>query len=310
MDADVRSAVQLLHARGGRKRNHLLHDRDLPRRRREKHQRRFEPRWIRSRRCRNTATVSSATADPRPDNNTSTFPRPQVDHRRRPRRRRQRRHDAGRLHGSPAACKRHLTATVDYQTIGITANAGTDFLGDARDFDFRAGETVKPSPSRSSATSCSRATRPFPSNFPIRSTPRSIAASLRHDRRRRPGRSADSVREYRQPHRHRGKQRIEPGDIHAAAQCLIGHADPRSFPDQDVTATADSDYLPINTSIASQPGETVKTFSIAIIGDTVYEPDETFNVVITGADNATFSTPPRSARSSTTTRKSRRATAP
>ena len=68
------------------------------------------------------------------------------------------------------------------------------------------------------------------------------------------------------------------------------------FQTQDVTATANSDYLPINTSIAFQPGETLKTFTIAIIGDTVYEPDETFNVVITGADNATFSTTPASCK--------------
>jgi hypothetical protein len=36
----------------------------------------------------------------------------------------------------------------------------------------------------------------------------------------------------------------------------------------------------------------VKTFTVAIIGDVVYELDETFNIVITGADNATFSTSP------------------
>jgi hypothetical protein len=64
------------------------------------------------------------------------------------------------------------------------------------------------------------------------------------------------------------------------------------FQSQDVTATANSDYLPVNAEIAFQPGETVKSFTVAIIGDVVFEPDETFNVVITGADNATFSATP------------------
>ena len=64
------------------------------------------------------------------------------------------------------------------------------------------------------------------------------------------------------------------------------------FQSQDVTATSGSDYLPVNAELTFQPGETVKSFTVAIIGDAVFEENETFKVVITGADNATFSASP------------------
>ena len=73
------------------------------------------------------------------------------------------------------------------------------------------------------------------------------------------------------------------------------------FKTQDGTATSVSDYLPVSGEITFQPGETVKSFTVAILGDVLFEPDETFNIVITGADNATFSATPATCTTSTTT---------
>jgi len=55
---------------------------------------------------------------------------------------------------------------------------------------------------------------------------------------------------------------------------------------QDGTATAGSDYIASSGEVVFQPGELSKTFTVPIIGDFLFEPDETFNVIITGTDNA------------------------
>ncbi len=61
---------------------------------------------------------------------------------------------------------------------------------------------------------------------------------------------------------------------------------------QDGTATAGSDYIASSGEVVFQPGETSKPVTVPIIGDTQFEPDETFNIVITGTDNATFPVAP------------------
>ena len=56
---------------------------------------------------------------------------------------------------------------------------------------------------------------------------------------------------------------------------------------QDGTATAGSDYITSAGEAVFQPGEVSKTFTVSIIGDFFFEPDETFSILITGTDNAT-----------------------
>jgi hypothetical protein len=52
----------------------------------------------------------------------------------------------------------------------------------------------------------------------------------------------------------------------------------------DGTATtADHDYLASSGTLTFAPGETAKTLTIAVIGDTMIEPDETFFVDLGGA---------------------------
>lgn len=92
----------------------------------------------------NNVSVSSTTADPRPDNNTSSFPvssKFSID-------------DVRVTEGNSGTtsavftvrlqpANATLTATVDYRVVGGTATAGADFLPSADTLTFRAGETQK-----------------------------------------------------------------------------------------------------------------------------------------------------------------------
>jgi GH18 family chitinase len=59
----------------------------------------------------------------------------------------------------------------------------------------------------------------------------------------------------------------------------------------DGTATAGSDYTAMSDALTFAAGETSKTLSVTIAGDTIAEPDETFVVTLSGAAGATISVP-------------------
>ncbi|MFO0951986.1 MAG: Calx-beta domain-containing protein [Isosphaeraceae bacterium] len=48
---------------------------------------------------------------------------------------------------------------------------------------------------------------------------------------------------------------------------------------------ADHDYLPISGKITFAPGETQKTVTVQVVGDTILEPDETFSLVLSNPVN-------------------------
>src|SRR5262249_51455602 len=57
------------------------------------------------------------------------------------------------------------------------------------------------------------------------------------------------------------------------------------------TAAAGTDYVALALStLTFNPGETQKTITVKVNGDTVVEPDETFFVNLSGATNATIAT--------------------
>jgi hypothetical protein len=61
-----------------------------------------------------------------------------------------------------------------------------------------------------------------------------------------------------------------------------------SFATADATATAGSDYQPTSGTLTFNPGETTKTVAVPIVGDTTFEPDETFFVNLSNPVNATL----------------------
>jgi chitinase len=57
------------------------------------------------------------------------------------------------------------------------------------------------------------------------------------------------------------------------------------------TATAGSDYTAANGTVTFNPGETSKPVSVDVLGDTTYEPDETFTVTLSNPSGLTIGTP-------------------
>ena len=55
----------------------------------------------------------------------------------------------------------------------------------------------------------------------------------------------------------------------------------------DGTATAGSDYTATSGTLVFAPGETSKTIAVPILGDTAFEPDETFTLTLSNPVNAT-----------------------
>ncbi len=56
----------------------------------------------------------------------------------------------------------------------------------------------------------------------------------------------------------------------------------------DSTATAGSDYVAASSTLTFKPGETAKTVSVTVNGDTMVEPNETVTVSLSGPVNATI----------------------
>src|SRR5256886_16806290 len=57
----------------------------------------------------------------------------------------------------------------------------------------------------------------------------------------------------------------------------------------DGTATtADNDYVAANGTLTFNPGDTSKSITVTVNGDTKFEPNETFTVTLSGATNATI----------------------
>jgi hypothetical protein len=56
----------------------------------------------------------------------------------------------------------------------------------------------------------------------------------------------------------------------------------------DGTAKAPADYTATSGTLTFQPGETAKNVSVAVVGDTLVEGDETFGLILSGPVNATL----------------------
>lgn len=54
------------------------------------------------------------------------------------------------------------------------------------------------------------------------------------------------------------------------------------------TATAGSDFQPVSGRVTIAPGDTSATVTVNVVGDTAFEPDETFSLVVSAPVNATL----------------------
>jgi hypothetical protein len=63
-----------------------------------------------------------------------------------------------------------------------------------------------------------------------------------------------------------------------------------SYATANGTATAPADFTSATGTVTFAPGETSKTISVTVVGDTAYEPDETFTIALSNPVNATIGT--------------------
>lgn len=241
----------------------------------------------------NTASVSSSTADPRPDNNTSSFPvltKISIN-------------DVsvteGNIGTTPAVftvtlqpANATLTTTVDYQTTNGTATAGSDFVATSGTLTFLAGETQKTITVPVIGDSIVEGNESF--NVQLSNAVNAtfqdtvgVGTIIDDDLGGPPAPPSVRIGNVAFTEGNSGTSNATFTATLSAASTSVSRV---RWQTQDGTATAGSDYIASSGELVFQPGDLTKTFTVAIIGDTNFEPDETFNIVITGTDNT--STPP------------------
>ncbi|HXA15542.1 MAG TPA: Calx-beta domain-containing protein [Thermoanaerobaculia bacterium] len=237
----------------------------------------------------NSVAVSSSTFDPRQDNNTSFFPataKLTID-------------DVSVVEGNsgttPAVFNVHLqpanataTATVDFVASGVSAAAGIDFTPTAGTLTFHAGETLKTITVPVIGDTLNEGNEIFVvqlSNPVNASMDRDLAiGTIIDDDQGGPPVPVVTIPSISVTEGDSGTK-----DATFTAQLSFASAAVSRvrWQTQDGTATAGSDYTASSGEVVFQPGETSKTFTVPIIGDRLFEPDETFTIIITGTDNAT-----------------------
>jgi uncharacterized repeat protein (TIGR01451 family) len=241
----------------------------------------------------NTASVSASTADPRPDNNTSSFPvfaKVNIS-------------DVSVTEGNsgttPAVftvtlqpANATLTATVDFQTTNGTAISGSDFVATAGTLTFLGGETTKTITVPVIGDTTAEGNEFFfvqLSNVVNASFQDAVAVGniIDDDLGGPPAPPSVRIGNLTFPEGNSGTFNVTFTATLSAASTSISRV---RWQTQDGSATAGSDYNAASGELVFQPGDLTKTFTVAVNGDTNFEPDETFNIVITGTDNT--STPP------------------
>jgi uncharacterized repeat protein (TIGR01451 family) len=239
----------------------------------------------------NTVTVSSTTPDPQPDNNTSTYPvaaKLSVD-------------DVSVVEGNtgttPAVftvrlqpANPSLTASVDYAVLGLTAPSGSDFAPAAGTLTFRPGETQKTitvtvfgdTVGEGDETFTVQLSSPVNANIERGQGIGTIIDDDFGGPTNLPVATIDSVRVPE------GNSGFTIATFTAHLSALPTTLTSVRWITQDGTAKAGSDYVASAGEVFFQPGQLERTFPVLVFGDTNFEPDEFFNIIITGADNAVF----------------------
>jgi uncharacterized repeat protein (TIGR01451 family) len=245
----------------------------------------------------NSVSVSSSTTDPRPDNNNSSFPvsgKISID-------------DVTVTEGNsgttPAVftvrlqpANATLTATVDYQVVGVTATPATDFVASTGTVTFLAGETQKTITVAVVGDTLVEGTEFFKIQLTnivnaafddATGIGSGIGTILDTDLG---GPSVPSVQI--------GNVSVPEGSgtsnvtFTATLSATSTTVSRIRWQTQDGTATAGTDYTASSGELVFQPGDLTKTFSVPIIGDSIFEPDEVFTIVIVGTENnSTFPGP-------------------
>jgi len=176
-----------------------------------------------------------------------------------------------------------FTVTVNYATADGSATAGSDYQSTSGTLTFNAGETTKP------ITVLVNGDTTFESNetFVVNLTTPTNATILDNQGQgtitnddAAPPVPAISINDVSVAEGNSGTKTV---DFTVSLSITSTQTITVDYATANGTATAPSDYLSTNNTLTFAPGETTKTISVTINGDTLVEPDETFFVNLTNA---------------------------
>ena len=177
-----------------------------------------------------------------------------------------------------------LPVTVDYATSDATADS-SDYSGTSGTLTFAPGETTK---TVTVATIDDAIAEPAEQFVLTLSAPSGATIAV-------PTGTATIIDNDGQPHVTIGDASAPEGNSGTVPLTFtidLSHASETpidvTWTTADGTAVAGSDYVANGGSITFAPGETSKSVTVVVSGDTVVEGDETFFVRLTGATNATI----------------------
>ncbi len=181
-----------------------------------------------------------------------------------------------------------VTATVNFATSDGTATAGSDYTAATGTLTFAPGQTnrtftvpilndllVEPTESLTVTLSA-------PSNAAL-GVPNSTSVSI----------ADDDI--YPTVQFNTNNYQVNENAGTAAITVTLSASYPLTatvnFATSDGTATAGSDYTAVTGTLTFAPGQTSRTFGVPIINDLFKEPNETLNLILSGAGNAVLGLP-------------------
>ena len=175
--------------------------------------------------------------------------------------------------------------TVNYSTANGTATAGSDYIATSGTLTFNPGDTTKTITVLVNGDTLNEANETFFVNLsnPVNATiadAQGLGTILNDDAL--PSISINDV----------SLAEGNSGTTNAVFTVTLSPASGQTvtvnYSTANGTATAGSDYIATSGTLTFNPGDTTKTITILVNGDTVVEPNETFSVNLTTVTNATI----------------------
>jgi hypothetical protein len=188
-----------------------------------------------------------------------------------------------------------VSSSVSYSTSNGTATAGTDYTAVSGTLSFLAGETTKTftvtliPDTRDEPNETFRVSLSSPAGGPVLGSPSFIDTTIADDDPTPTVRLAQTSPAPPNFENNSGTSLITyTVTLSAASDYTITV----NYSTANGTATAGSDYNSSSGTLTFSPGGSLtRTFTVGIIGDTVYEPDESFTVSLSSPVNATLGSP-------------------
>ena len=175
--------------------------------------------------------------------------------------------------------------TVDYATADGTATAGSDYVATAGTLTFNPGETTKTITVPVNGDTLYEADETFTVNLAniTNATPATVTGA------------GTILNDDQPPSISIGDAQVNEGDagttdatITVTLSAPSGVTATVDYATVNGTAVSGVDYIAASGTLTFNPGETSKTITVEINGNTVYQPDRFFTVKLDNASNATF----------------------